>query len=78
MGKCLLLILRSFLERKGEKTMHMHKFEKIWLIFGIGALVVFLSVVGVSAFYLGNKPPSCLTTIDPKKLIQRLHSINLD
>jgi cytochrome c oxidase subunit II len=48
--------------------MHMHKFEKIWLIFGIGALVVFLSVVGVSAFYLGNKPPSCLTTIDPKKV----------
>lgn len=45
--------------------MHMHKFEKIWLTFGIGSLVVFLTVVGVSAFYLGNKPPSCLTTIDP-------------
>ena len=48
--------------------MHMHKFEKIWLVFGVGALIVFLSVVGVSAFYLGNKPPSCLTTIDPKKV----------
>ncbi|MFL6558845.1 MAG: cytochrome B5, partial [Bacillus sp. (in: firmicutes)] len=50
--------------------MHMHKFEKIWLSFGIGALVVFLTVVGVSAFYLGNKPPSCLTTINVDKVDQ--------
>lgn len=50
--------------------MHIHKFEKIWLIFGIGSLIVFLSVVGVSAFYLGNQPPSCLTTVDPEKVDQ--------
>lgn len=48
--------------------MHLHKLEKIWLTFGIGALIVFLSVIGVSAFYLGNKPPSCLTTINPEKV----------
>lgn len=48
--------------------MHMHKFEKIWLIFGVTALLVFLSVIGVSAFYLGNQPPSCLTTINPEKV----------
>ncbi|MED3553569.1 cytochrome c oxidase subunit II [Cytobacillus praedii] len=48
--------------------MHMHKFEKIWLIFGFGALLVFLTVIGVSAFYLGNQPPSCLATIDPEKV----------
>jgi cytochrome c oxidase subunit II len=48
--------------------MHMHKFEKIWLIFGISSLLFFLSIVGVSAFYLGNQPPSCLTTIDPEKV----------
>jgi cytochrome c oxidase subunit 2 len=48
--------------------MHIHKFEKIWLIFGITMLIVFLSVIGVSAFYLGNQPPSCLTTIDPTKV----------
>lgn len=48
--------------------MHMHKFEKIWLIFGIGALLVFLTVLGVSAFYLGNQPPSCLTTINQDKV----------
>ncbi|MEH7549032.1 cytochrome B5 [Bacillus sp. AFS076308] len=50
--------------------MHMHKFEKIWLTFGIGCLVIFLSVVGVSAFYLGNKPASCLTTINSEKVDQ--------
>jgi cytochrome c oxidase subunit II len=48
--------------------MLMHKFEKIWLIFGISSLLFFLSIVGVSAFYLGNQPPSCLTTIDPEKV----------
>ncbi|PLR77199.1 cytochrome B5 [Bacillus sp. V3-13] len=48
--------------------MHMHKFEKAWLIFGIGSLLVFLTVIGVSAFYLGNQPPSCLATIDPEKV----------
>lgn len=50
--------------------MHMHKYEKIWLIFGVGALVFFLSTIGVSAFYLGNKPASCLTTINPTKVDQ--------
>ncbi|WP_442594415.1 cytochrome c oxidase subunit II [Neobacillus sp. D3-1R] len=50
--------------------MHLHKFEKIWLIFGIACLIVFLSVIGVSAFYMGNQPPSCLTTIDPEKVDQ--------
>ncbi|MFE8695732.1 cytochrome c oxidase subunit II [Cytobacillus sp. FJAT-53684] len=48
--------------------MHMHKFEKIWLIFGFGTLLVFLTIIGVSAFYLGNQPPSCLAPIDPEKV----------
>lgn len=48
--------------------MHMHKFEKIWLFFGVGALLVFLTILGISAFYLGNQPPSCLITIDPEKV----------
>lgn len=48
--------------------MHIHKFEKIWLTFGIATLVMFLSVVGVSAFYMGNQPPSCNLTIDPEKV----------
>lgn len=48
--------------------MHMHKYEKIWLIFGVAALLVFLTVLGVSAFYMGNTPASCLATIDPEKV----------
>lgn len=48
--------------------MHMHKFEKIWIFFGVGALLVFLIVLGISAFYLGNQPPSCLVTIDQTKV----------
>lgn len=48
--------------------MHMHKFEKIWLTIGIIALCVFLITLGVSAFYLGNQPPSCMTTIDPTQV----------
>ncbi|EZP76907.1 cytochrome C oxidase subunit II [Parageobacillus genomosp. 1] len=50
--------------------MHMHKYEKIWLTFGIGILFAFLTIVGVSAFAEGNQPPSCLTTIDPEKVDQ--------
>lgn len=48
--------------------MHIHKYEKIWLIFGVASLVLFLSIVGVSAFHMGNQPPSSLVTIDPKKV----------
>lgn len=58
--------------------MHLHKFEKIWLIFGVAMLIVFLSTVGVSAFYLGNQPPSCLATIDPQRLTKQPHLINRD
>ncbi|MDP4161908.1 MAG: cytochrome c oxidase subunit II [Bacillota bacterium] len=50
--------------------MHIHKYEKIWLAFGLASLIVFLTVIGISAFYLGNKPPSCLTTINPEKVDQ--------
>lgn len=47
--------------------MNMHKYEKIWLFFGSGALLLFLIVIGVSAFYMGNQPPSCAVTIDPER-----------
>lgn len=50
--------------------MHIHKFEKIWLTFGIGCLVVFLSIVGISAFHFGHKPASGSITFDPEKVDQ--------
>lgn len=46
----------------------MHKYEKIWIIFGSATLLFFLIVVGVSAFYMGNQPPSCAVTLDPEKV----------
>jgi len=48
--------------------MNMHKYEKIWLFFGTATLLVFLIVVGISAFYMGNQPPSCAVTLDPEKV----------
>ncbi len=55
---------------KGEKAMHLHKFEKIWLTFGIGILFVFLAVVGVGAFAMGHQPASSIKTIDPEKVAE--------
>lgn len=48
--------------------MHMHKYEKIWLIFGSASLVLFLLIIGVSAFAMGQQPPSDLTKLDPQKV----------
>ncbi|MFC7364621.1 MULTISPECIES: cytochrome c oxidase subunit II [Bhargavaea] len=48
--------------------MHLHKFEKIWLIFGIAMLAVFLGIVGVQAFTQGQTPAGGLEKIDPEKV----------
>lgn len=48
--------------------MHLHRYEKIWLIFGVGTLIVFLTVIGISAFAMGNQPPSHMATVDPQNL----------
>ncbi|HLS07968.1 cytochrome c oxidase subunit II [Lentibacillus sp.] len=48
--------------------MHLHKYEKIWLLFGIGSLVFFLLIIGVGAFYKGTQPPSEKMTIDPQNV----------
>ncbi|WML51075.1 cytochrome c oxidase subunit II [Neobacillus sp. PS3-12] len=45
--------------------MHIHKYERIWLTFGIAMLIVFLTIVGVNAFMMGRNPPSGLNEIDP-------------
>ncbi|WP_088006321.1 cytochrome c oxidase subunit II [Indiicoccus explosivorum] len=44
--------------------MHIHKYEKWWLTFGITCLVVFLSIVGFSAFHAGAHPPSAQVYIN--------------
>lgn len=49
--------------------MHLHKYEKIWLVFGIGMIVVFLTVLGVGAFAKGaSSHGSHKTQVDPDKL----------
>lgn len=51
--------------------MNMHKYEKIWLWLGTATLFIFLTVVGISAFYMGNKPPSCAVTINPENVSEQ-------
>lgn len=38
--------------------MHMHRLEKLWLAIGFSMLVVFLAVIGVGAFAMGQQPPT--------------------
>ncbi len=56
--------------------MHFHKYEKIWLIFGVLSLAVFLSIVGFAAFAEGKDSVLCLPaggmdTIDPEKVTEQ-------
>ncbi|WP_099158318.1 cytochrome c oxidase subunit II [Virgibacillus ndiopensis] len=48
--------------------MHLHKYEKIWLIFGVGSLLLFLTIIGFGAFYKGLQPQSHMMTIDPENV----------
>src|SRR5699024_8515481 len=63
-GVWMLFLSRDLKERC---KMNMHKYEKVWLMFGSGTLLVFLIVVGISAFYMGYQPPSCAVTINPER-----------
>jgi cytochrome c oxidase subunit 2 len=49
--------------------MHLHRLEKIWLVFGLAMLFVFLGILGVSAFVMGVMPPSSHHhMLDPTKV----------
>ncbi|MDG5787951.1 cytochrome c oxidase subunit II [Evansella sp. AB-P1] len=50
--------------------MHLHKYEKIWLTFGVGSLILFLVVLGLSAFAFGHQPPSHMGKVDSQNLDQ--------
>jgi hypothetical protein len=43
---------------KGVMGMHFHKYEKIWLVFGVGSLALFLTILGFGAFWKGTHPQS--------------------
>ncbi|WP_422124383.1 cytochrome c oxidase subunit II [Planococcus sp. X10-3] len=46
--------------------MHIHRYEKLWLIIGSFILFVFLSIVAIQTFFLDMGPPSHAEMIDPQ------------
>ncbi|MFC2949957.1 cytochrome c oxidase subunit II [Virgibacillus sediminis] len=48
--------------------MKLHRHEEIWLIIGVGILVLSMVVTGYQTFALGMGPPSDKDTIDPQKV----------
>ncbi|MFD2680630.1 cytochrome c oxidase subunit II [Bacillus seohaeanensis] len=50
--------------------MHMHRYEKWWLVVGTGSLIVFLIILGISAFHQGHQPPSAKAYVNPEQVDQ--------
>lgn len=49
--------------------MDMPKLEKIWLIIGVGSLVLFLLITGIMAVSMGLNPPDGMqTTVEPEQV----------
>jgi len=48
--------------------MHIHKYERWWLTFGVAMLIVFLGIIGFAAFADNVNPPSGMMQIDPTKV----------
>jgi cytochrome c oxidase subunit 2 len=50
--------------------LHIHRYERTWLTFGMGILVVLLATITTAALVEGFVPPSRVQTIDPTKVSQ--------
>ena len=48
--------------------MHIHRYERIWMTFGLAMLLVFMATIFVAAFADDINPPTGDTTIDPTKV----------
>ncbi|MGH2318045.1 cytochrome c oxidase subunit II [Planococcus sp. SE5232] len=48
--------------------MHIHRYEKLWLIIGSLILVVFLAILAIQTFYLEMGPPSHAEMMDPQEV----------
>ena len=58
--------------------MHLHRLERIWLIFGIAMLFVFLAVLGVGTFAMGMSPNGGHQhSVDPETIEQTAPFNNL-
>jgi cytochrome c oxidase subunit 2 len=51
-------------------TVHVHRYERLWLIFGGAMLALFLGIITTAAVVDGFVPPSRVQTIDPTKVAQ--------
>jgi cytochrome c oxidase subunit 2 len=49
---------------------HIHRAERIWLVFGVSMLAVFLAVITTAAVVDGFVPPSHVQSIDPTRVSQ--------
>jgi cytochrome c oxidase subunit 2 len=49
---------------------HVHRSERIWLMFGVAMLAIFLGVITTAAVVDGLVPPSHVQTIDPARVAQ--------
>lgn len=50
--------------------MHIHRYEKLWLISAVVMLAFFIAVIATAAVVDGFVPPSRVQTIDPTKVAQ--------
>ena len=46
----------------------MHRYEKWWLTLGTGSLILFLIILGISAFHQGHQPPSAKAYVNPEQV----------
>jgi cytochrome c oxidase subunit 2 len=49
---------------------HLHRLERIWLIFSVVLLVAFMATITTAALVDGFVPPSHIQSIDPTKVSQ--------
>jgi len=50
--------------------MHLNRYERTWMIFGVALLVVFLATITTAAIVDGFVPQSHIQSIDPTKVSQ--------
>lgn len=50
--------------------MHIHRYERWWMTFGLAMLAIFLVLIGYVAFADNIDPPTGLKTVDPTKVSQ--------
>ena len=48
--------------------MHVHRYERWWLTFGVAMLIAFLSLIFVAAIADNVNPPSGMMQVDPAKV----------